>query len=118
MQLRVVAGLLVGALFVVCSCGSEEGSGRVDGARARELVEAGATLLDVRTTTEYDLRHVEGAVNIPVGTLAERMAEVPKDKPVVVYCASGVRSAQAAGMLRHEGYTVHDLGRMDAWPSD
>lgn len=88
---------------------------RIDGEKARALVEAGAFLLDVRTPEEFAEGHVEGATNIPVDALAERLADVPKDHDVVVYCRSGGRSARAASLLREAGYEVHDLGAMDAW---
>lgn len=93
----------------------EEQALRIDGEKARALVEAGAFLLDVRTPEEFAEGHVEGATNIPVDALAERLADVPKDHDVVVYCRSGGRSARAASLLREAGYQVHDLGGMDAW---
>lgn len=76
-----------------------------------------ALLLDVRTTEEFAQGHVDGAVNIPVQNLQTRLEEVgAKDKPVVVYCASGVRSARARRMLMEAGYQkVLDLGGMDNW---
>ncbi|PJF32294.1 MAG: MBL fold metallo-hydrolase [Candidatus Thermofonsia Clade 1 bacterium] len=62
-------------------------------------------LLDVRGATEYAELHISGARNIPVGHLPRRLAEVPHDKPIVVYCASGYRSQVAASWLRAQGYT-------------
>lgn len=91
------------------------GSSRVDGAGARALVARGATLLDVRTPAEFEEGHVDGALNIPVQVLAQRLADVPRDQPVVVYCRSGARSAAASEVLTEAGYTVHDLGPMSAW---
>lgn len=87
----------------------------LDSARARQLVGDGATLLDVRTPGEFRSGHVEGALNIPVQQLAQRISEVPKDAPVVVYCASGARSASAVGQLRKAGYDAHNLGGMANW---
>lgn len=88
---------------------------RVDGTQARALVAQGATLLDVRTEGEWGARHLDGAVLIPVQELGGRLAEVPRDKPVVVYCASGARSSQAVAMLREAGYDARDLGGMSRW---
>ncbi len=84
---------------------------------ARQLVDRGAFLLDVRTPGEFDSGHVDGAVNIPVQSLGQRLMELPAtDQPVVVYCRSGGRSAQAAALLRQAGWTdVHDIGPMPAW---
>lgn len=73
-------------------------------------------LLDVRTPEEFATGHISGAANISVQTLAARLAEVPKDEPVVVYCRSGNRSATAVQMLKEAGYTtVYDLGGVIAW---
>ncbi len=86
-------------------------------AKAHRLVQSGALLLDVRTPGEYGGGHLDGAVNIPVDGLEGRLAEVgPKDKPVVVYCASGHRSGIASRILRNAGFTqVLDLGSIDNW---
>lgn len=88
---------------------------RVDGASARQMVADGATLLDVRTDREFSSGHLDGALHIPLAQLRSRVGEVPRDRPVVVYCLSGGRSASAAGMLRDSGFEVHDLGPMRAW---
>jgi phage shock protein E len=84
---------------------------------AHELVAKGALLLDVRTPGEFQERHLEGAVNIPVQELDRRLAEVgAKDRPVVVYCRSGARSGRAKGMLEAAGFRkVVNLGPMSAW---
>jgi len=83
----------------------------------RALVAKGARLLDVRTPEEFAAGHVEGARNVPVSELEKRLSEAgPKDQPVVVYCQAGGRSAQAAKILRANGFThVVDLGPMSAW---
>lgn len=73
-------------------------------------------LVDVRTVGEFQSGHIAGAANIPVETLAARLGELPKDKPIVLYCRSGNRSAQAARILRKAGYVdVYDLGGIIAW---
>lgn len=89
---------------------------RCDGPTARRLVSEGALLIDVRTGMEYRQGHLDGAINIPVDELNRRSDEVPRDRPVVLYCRSGARSSRAARMLLGEGITdVHDLGPMTAW---
>jgi phage shock protein E len=87
------------------------------GAKARELVQSGAILLDVRSPQEFSGEHVTGALNIPVHELPRRIAELgPPSQTVVVYCHSGARSASAAGFLRQAGFhTVHDMGAMFNW---
>lgn len=73
-------------------------------------------LLDVRTPEEFESGHIANAANISVDVLASQLSAVPQDKPVVVYCRSGNRSAQAAEILRGAGYTdVYDLGGILAW---
>ena len=73
-------------------------------------------LLDVRTPEEFASGHLEGAANINVQELARRLSEIPRDQPVVLYCRSGNRSAQAAQMLQAAGFTsVYDLGGIIAW---
>ena len=74
-------------------------------------------VLDVRTPQEYADGHVPGAVNVPYDQLASRLAEVPKDKDVVLYCKSGRRAGIAADMLAANGYTrlSHLEGDMNAW---
>jgi rhodanese-related sulfurtransferase len=107
------------ALFAL-SCTKEVGkeSTVIASADAKALVKNGATLLDVRTVEEFAAGHLEGALNIPVDELAHRQAELgaQKDKPVVVYCQSGRRSAKARDLLAASGFTqVKDLGGMSNW---
>jgi rhodanese-related sulfurtransferase len=88
-----------------------QGGRRISGEEARRLVrEQGAMLVDVRTAGEYGSGHAEGAVNVPLQQLTGRLAELPEDRPVVVYCRSGGRSASAATLLGRHGYTVYDAG--------
>jgi len=88
---------------------------RVDGAEAHRLVAAGALLLDVRSPDEFSDGHIEGAVNIPVDQVGSRLSSLPRDKPIVVYCAMGSRSAAAATRLAAAGFDVKNLGPMAAW---
>ena len=71
----------------------------------RSLVEQGAYILDVRERAEFAQGALKGAVNIPLGELRERMAEVPKDVPAYIYCRSAQRSYNAVMMLNHNGFT-------------
>ena len=74
------------------------------------------TLIDVRTPEEYASGHIEGAVNIPVDSLQQRLDEVSRDLPVIVYCRTGNRSAPAAQILVNAGYIqVYDLGGIQSW---
>lgn len=76
-------------------------------------------LLDVRQPEEYQGEHITGAVNIPVQALAERLGEVPKDRPVVFYCRSGNRTKKAAAILSQAGYRdLYDLGGILQWKEE
>jgi rhodanese-related sulfurtransferase len=74
-------------------------------------------VLDVRSLEEFVAGHVPGAVNIPHEQVAARLAEVPQDKEVVLYCRSGRRAAMAADVLAANGYTrlQHLEGDMTGW---
>jgi phage shock protein E len=85
------------------------------GAEARALIGSGAVLVDVRTVDEFAELHLDGARNIPVGDLGGALGTLPKDKPIIVYCAVGSRSAAAANMLASAGYDVRNLGAMENW---
>jgi len=67
------------------------------------------TLLDVRTTVEYDNGHIDGFVNIPLDELRERLAELDNRKPLYVNCRSGQRSYLAARILSQRGFDVYNL---------
>src|SRR3990172_6107439 len=81
---------------------------KVPPAEARRLVEEGATLLDVRTESEFAGGHPPGARNVPVQELSGRLGEIQKNRPVVVYCHSGSRAMFATRVLRKAGFEVRD----------
>jgi len=112
--------LTLGAIAVVLAVGAYLMFGRgreIQGGEARQLVAAGARLVDVRSPEEYARGHLPGAVNIPVQELDRRLADAgPVDHELIVYCRSGHRSSRAAQILREHGFTkVHNLGPMTAW---
>ena len=73
-------------------------------------------LLDVREQDEWDAGHIDGAQHIPLGELAARMGEVPRDCTVVAVCRSGSRSDRAARGLRAAGFAAENLdGGVTAW---
>ena len=72
--------------------------------RLPELKRRGAVVVDVRSPEEYAAGARPGSLNIPLGALAERAKELDASKPVIVCCASGTRSALAAGILTRRGF--------------
>ena len=83
------------------------------------IIKAGAKIIDVRTAEEFNEGHYPNAQNIPVDQIRQRLNEVgERSAPIVVYCASGSRSAFAAKMLKSAGYTdVINAGGLDDMPA-
>jgi phage shock protein E len=135
----LVAGALVLGLGVVTfagGCSSDSGTGPAAAEAAAPskpapgvpaataALEAGATVIDVRTPDEYAAGHVDGAkmVNIQDPTFAAEIAELDPEVTYVVYCRSGNRSATAAEEMRAIGLDVLDGGALDdmvaaGWPA-
>ena len=76
-----------------------------------------ATVVDVRGRVEWEAGRLPDVPNIPLGHLADRLDEIPRDRPVVLHCQSGSRSAIAASLLQAHGFeNVHNLsGGYKAW---
>ena len=74
-------------------------------------------LIDVRDPEEYEEGHIEKSILIPLHTLAERIKGIKKDKVLITYCRTGVRSKNAAEMLKEMGYikVSHLEGGYEAW---
>ena len=76
-------------------------------------------ILDVRSKEEFDSGHIEGVYLIPVSELENRLAELPQDKPIIVYCGSGSRSANAANILLEKSFKeiFNMTGGITEWQS-
>jgi phage shock protein E len=85
---------------------------------AHRLVERGALLLDVRTAAEFAERRLPNSLNLPVEQLQKRLSELPRTRPLVVYCHTGVRAGFATHILRKAGFEVHNLGTLARWYHD
>jgi rhodanese-related sulfurtransferase len=72
--------------------------------RVPALKAAGATIVDVRTAEEFANDHLPGSINAPLAQLPDGLDEVDRGKPVIVCCASGVRSEAAVTRLRRVGF--------------
>ena len=85
---------------------------------AEQLASPGAPMvLDVRTEPEWGERHIQGSFLIPLGHLRDRIEEIPRDRSVVVHCASGYRSCIAASLLKHHSPAdiIDMVGGISAW---
>ncbi len=110
--LYIVAGIGI-ALFIASKLLRGKASSKV----VAEKIANGATVIDVRTRGEYETGAWPGAKNIPVDTLSGKMAKLPKNGGIVVYCASGARAAQAVRMLKSAGFTdVVNAGGLSDMP--
>ena len=107
--LLVIAMLVVGGGIIVLSQPQPALAtlpAEITVAQASGLQKNGAFILDVREPSEWAQAHIQGATLIPLGSLASRLNEVPKNRQVVVYCHSGNRSAEGRDILKNAGYTL------------
>ena len=92
-------------------------SREVSVSEAAAMRDAGAFVLDVREPSEWNQVHIPGATLIPLGELASRVDELPKDQEIVVVCHSGNRSAQGRDILLSAGFdqVTSMAGGMTQW---
>jgi adenylyltransferase/sulfurtransferase len=85
-----------------------------------KLNENNVVLLDVREPFEHDIARIDGATLLPLGELPDRIAELPRDKEIIVMCKSGTRSAHATAFLQEQGFRdVYNLaGGITAWATE
>jgi rhodanese-related sulfurtransferase len=86
-----------------------DGPPEVSRAEAQQLVADGAQLIDVRADHEWEVGRIEGATHLPLAELSERVGEIDKDRPVVLYCRGGNRSTMATEALVAEGFDARKL---------
>lgn len=111
-DLRLWAGLAVAALMVLAvgyfffarPANGAAYPAEISVAEAAAKREAEAFILDVRQPEEWNEVHIPGATLIPLGELAARMGELPRDREIVVVCRSGNRSATGRDILREAGF--------------
>ena len=77
---------------------------------ARQALEDGAVLVDVREPGEWSAGHAADAIHIPLAQLTEHLAELPVDREIITVCRSGRRSATAAALLNRHGLRATNLG--------
>ena len=100
----VVAALVIAGGVALTTTPAAAVNKNIGNDELSQLQSAGAAVIDVRTLAEYQSGHVPGALNVPLDTLQEVSAAWNKDQPVVVYCATGARSAEAASLLAQAGF--------------
>lgn len=116
--LAVVSGVMLLWSFIG---GKVSGVAQVDTLEATRLINQEALVLDVREDKEFAAGHIPKARHIPLGALASRLGELEKfkNKPIVVNCRSGQRSARACSILKKHGFekAVNLAGGIMAWES-
>lgn len=76
-----------------------------------QWMKEGAKIIDVRSKGEFQSGNVKGSINIPLDQLANSIAKLDKQKPIITCCASGMRSASAKSILKRAGFEkVHNGG--------
>lgn len=88
-----------------------------DAKRLLDAHPAAVALIDVRELDEHTLCRISGAKHIPMGQIPSRLAELPRDKHLLIHCHHGGRSLRVTQFLRHNGYNAvsNVSGGIDAW---
>lgn len=114
----VIAALVVAGLFIMGFGGGKSELVSYEELQAKLAQKENLVLLDVRTQEEFAEGHIAGAVLLPYDEIEQKAANLlpEKEKPIIVYCRSGRRSAIAAKSLRGLGYKdVRDFGGISRW---
>jgi len=86
----------------------------ISGEQAKILMNNGAQLVDVRSAAEFKQDAKTGALNIPMPQLHQGIKKLDTNKPLIVYCRTGGRSAQAQKLLQKLGFQhVHNAGSLN-----
>lgn len=110
--------ILLLILLTITLCGCTYQNKEISYKEANNLIQDGAILIDVRTTPEYEAKHIENAISIPLNKVEKTITKeiTSKKTPIIVYCQSGTRSKEAYEILKKLGYTqVYNLGSIDKW---
>lgn len=88
----------------------------VDPHEAKELVDQGTVMIDVRELSEWNHGHAPGALHLPMSMIQDHLHKVPRDADVVICCRSGSRSSAVVSFLQNNGYSAINMkGGMAAW---
>ena len=116
--LLIAVALASGAMLLWPYLRRSTGGPSVNPTQATQLINReDALVVDVREPGEYGAGHILGARNVPLARIGEAPVAKKMDKPVIVYCDTGNRSAKAAAALRSQGYAraVNLAGGLGAW---
>lgn len=119
-NILLIALVVVSGLSLLWPMFARPSGNAVNAGEATQLINREeALVIDVREADEFAAGHLPDAKNIPVGKLAERVGELEKfkDKPIILCCASGMRSNKACAELKKHGFArLHNLtGGVDGW---
>lgn len=78
--------------------------------KLKKFIKEGATIVDVRSKTEFEGGHLRTSINIPLDNLPKQLGDLDKSKPVITCCASGIRSGSAKRMLKAQGFEAINGG--------
>lgn len=114
MRSKIIISVIVAVVAVLVVVGltlpPASVNAKIDNAQLTKLKGEGALIVDVRTPQEYQSGHIPDAINAPVDTIQEAAASWDKSRAIVVYCATGARSTNAAAYLAAQGFKkVYDL---------
>jgi rhodanese-related sulfurtransferase len=88
----------------------------VSASEAKEIINGGSQLIDVRTEVEYDTGRIPGARHVQLSDIQREVAELDKAQPVVIYCRAGNRSGPTAEAFAASGWDAHSIeGGVVAW---
>lgn len=109
---------LIVCVLLLTACGN--GYKTITENQAKPLIEKNAKIIDVRTGAEFASGYIDGAINIPFNLISSIEHNTAKDTVIILYCASGMRSSEAAKTLVDLGYTnVYSLdGGLINWSGE
>lgn len=91
----------------------------ITAAEAHDRMQEGVPLIDVREDDEWARARIPDAVHVPISRFMDHLPDIPKDRPVVVFCAAGSRSAQVTAWLNGNGYDATNMaGGILSWAAE
>lgn len=99
-----ILAVVIGYMLFMPKNGAQQGFANVDSNGVRQAQKRGATVLDVRSESEYNAGHIPGAQLVADGTYAQALANADRNKEYVVYCATGSRSTVVVDWMKANGF--------------